>query len=115
MAKYEERFRGNFDDFLGFLEKGIRSRSVTSSYEERSDYERNGVRCAVRAYERYSMIGGSRVSLTFVLIGVDDDLFVSVISTGGSQAMLIKINTIGETNFLRSTIKIIEEYKKGHK
>ena len=86
-------------------------RSVTSSYEEKSDYEKNGVRCAVRVYERYSVVGSSRVSLAIVLMGAEEELFVSAISTGGSQAMLFKINTIGEKSFLNLAIEIIEEYK----
>ena len=86
--------------------------SVSASYEEGSDYEKDGTRCAIRAYERYSIIGSSRVSLSIVLIGVDDELFVSAISTGGSQAMFFKINTIGEKNFLQSAVELIEEYKR---
>ncbi|MCL1978541.1 MAG: DUF6054 family protein, partial [Methanomassiliicoccaceae archaeon] len=109
--KYESRLQGDFDDFLRFLENGIMNGSISASFEEGSDFGKNGVRCAVRAYERYSMMGSSRVSLSFVLIGVDKELFITVISTGGSQAIFFKINTIGEKSFLQSAVDIIEEYK----
>ena len=111
MAKYEGRFRGNFKDFLTHLDNEILKGSKSASYEEGSDFVKNDVHCAVRVYERYSAIGGKRVSLSIVLIGVDDDLFVSAISTGGSQAVFYKINTIGEKNFLQCAVDIIEGYK----
>ena len=69
MAKYEYRFHGNFDTALDRLHQGILSGSVTASFEDGSDYEAGGLRCAVRVYERYSMTGGGRLSLTLTLVG----------------------------------------------
>jgi hypothetical protein len=112
MAKYESRLQGNFNEFLQVLENGILKGSVSSSFEDGSDYEHNGVRCAVRVYERYSMIGSNRVSLSITLIGNSNDLFVSAITSGGSQAVFFKINTLGEGSFLQRAIEIIEEYKR---
>jgi len=111
MAKYESRFRGNFKDFLSYLDNGILTGSKSATFEEGSDFVKNDVYCAVRVYERYSAIGGGRVSLSIVLIGVDDDLFVSAISTGGSSALFYKINTVGEKKFLQNAVEIIEGYK----
>ena len=69
MAKYEYRFHGNFDTALDRLHQGILSGSVTASFEDGSDYSAGGVRCAVRVYERYSLAGGNRLSLTLMLLG----------------------------------------------
>ena len=111
MAKYESKLQGNFDEFLNALENGILNGSASASYEDGSDYRDGGVRCAVRVYERYSMMGGNRVSLSVTVIGTETELFVSAITAGGSQAMLFKINTIGEESFLQCAIDIIEDYK----
>lgn len=100
MAKYEYRFRGNFDTALDRLHNGILNGSITASYEEGSDYSLNGVRCAVRVYERYSVSGGNRLSLTLTLLGQGEDLFLSAIAAGGSQGMFFKINTWSEESFL---------------
>ena len=54
----------------------------------------------MRVYERYSVVGGNRVSLNLTLAGEGEDLFLSAITSGGSQAMLFKINTWGEEAFL---------------
>ena len=112
MAKYESKMQGDFDELLQKLDTGILQGSASAHREDGSDYSANGVRCAVRVYERYSMIGSSRVSLNVTLIGKDGELFVSAISSGGSQAVFFKINRWGEGNFLQCAVDIIEEYRK---
>ena len=112
MAKYESRLQGDFNEFLSIMEDRILKGSASASFENGSDYEKNGVRCAVRVYERYSLAGSNRVSLNITLIGNGNDLFVSAITSGGSQAVFFKINTLGEGNFLQRAIDIIEEYKR---
>ena len=112
MAKYESRLRGDFDDLLNRLHSGILSGSISAKYEDGSDYKNNGVRCALRVYERYSMIGSNRVSLSVTLIGDGQDLFISAITSGGSQAVFLKINTLGERSFLNCAVDIIESYKR---
>lgn len=109
MAKYERRFCGNFNAALARLHDGILSGSTSASYEEGSAWEGGGVRCAVRVYERYSVLGGNRLSATVTLIGQGEDLFLSVITAGGSQAMFFKINTWGESNFLADIQALAEE------
>ena len=112
MPKYESNVRGGFDEFLHIMDDGILMGSASASFEDGSYYENSGVRCAVRVYERYSAMGSNRVSLSITLIGNGDDLFVSAITAGGSQAMFFKINRIGENSFLQKAIDIIEDYKR---
>ena len=45
-------------------------------------------------------MGGNRVSLNLTLAGEESQLFLSAITSGGSQAMLFKVNTLGEEAFL---------------
>ena len=111
MAKYESRLSGDFGEFLSILENGILKGSASASLEDGSDYVSQGVRCAVRVYERYSIIGSNRVSLSVTLIGTGSELFVSAITAGGSQAVFFKINTLGEESFLQRAVDIIEDYK----
>lgn len=110
MAKYENRFKGNFFEVLRLLENGIINSSLSASYENGSDYQNGEIKCAVRVYERYSMIGSNRVSLSFTLIGDGDYLFLSAITSGGSQAMFFKFNTFGEEAFLDCLIKVLNSY-----
>lgn len=100
MAKYERRFFGDFDHVLQTLHNEILSGSISASYEDGSDYSTDAVRCAVRVYERYSYLGGNRVSMNLTLIGNGTDLFLSIVTSGGSQGVFLKINTWGEESFL---------------
>lgn len=100
MAKLEKSIRGNFDEVLSRLDEGILGGSMSASLEDGSDFECGGLRCAVRVYERYSWTGGNRLSMTLTLFGSDGDLKLSAITSGGSNAMFFKMNTIGEDAFL---------------
>jgi len=111
MAKYESKLKGDFDELLQKLDNGILSGSVSAHLEDSSDYSNGDIRCTVRVYERYSMMGGSRVSMSITLIGCPQELFVSAITSGGSQAVFFKINTLGEESFLRHAVDIVEAYK----
>ena len=108
MAKYERRFSGNFYSALSALHDGILNGSASATYEDGSDCTAGDVRCAVRVYERYSLVGGNRVSLNLTLVGNGRDLFLSAITSGGSQAVFLKLNTIGEESFLADVSRIAE-------
>jgi hypothetical protein len=112
MAKYECNLIGNIDELSETIDKGIMEGSLSASYENGSYYTNGGVTCVVRVYERYSMIGENRVSLSVTLVGnEDDDIFVSAITSGGSQAVLFKINTFGEEAFLDKLVEIVERFR----
>ena len=112
MAQYETSLTGRFDDLLNYIERQVLQGSASASREGGASYEMDGVRCAVRVFERYSYMGGNRLSLSVTLFGKDDDLRLTAITAGGSQALLFKINTWGEEAFLKKFVNAIEEYKK---
>ena len=107
MAKYERTITGDFDGVLRRLHDGVMNGSASASYEDGSDYRSGDFRCAVRVYERYSWSGGNRVSMSMTLAGRGDELFLSAITSGGSQAMFFKVNTWGEENFLDTLRELI--------
>lgn len=111
MAKYECSFTGDFEEFLCIVEEKILSGSVSASLEDDSNYQIGDVFCAVRVYERYSMLGGNRVSLNLTLLGNGNNLFLSAITSGGSQAVFFKMNTLGEEAFLDCLTQIVENYR----
>jgi hypothetical protein len=112
MAKYERSLTGNFDGFLEYLHEDITRGSISASYEDGSQVSRGSVRIATRVYERYSYMGGNRVSLNLTLVGEGNNLFLSAITSGGSQAVFFKINTLGEGAFLDKLIQAVEHYIK---
>ena len=110
MAKLEYRLTGGFDNILSTIDRGILSGSLSASYEDGSDIYVNGVRCCVRVYERYSISGSNRVSLNVTLMGTNDEIYLSAITSGGSQATFFKINTWGEESFLEQLDGIVSPY-----
>ena len=113
MAKYERQLTGDFDVVLGRLFDAVMNGSMSASYEDGSDWDANGVRFAVRVFERYSWMGGNRVSMNLTLVGHGSSLFLSAITSGGSQAVFWKVNTMGEESFLETIMPVAEEYAAG--
>ena len=112
VAKFEKHLTGNFDEFLQRISDSVLNGSMSASYEDGSDCTSGEVRCAVRVFERYSYMGGNRVSMNVTLVGNDRDLFFSAITSGGSQAVFFKLNTLGEESFLEKLVPIVENYKR---
>ena len=109
MAKLETVIHDeSFDGILTRIEEGFMRGSVSASLEDKSDFEGGGCRCAVRVFERFSMMGSNRVSLSVTLFqGTDGVIHLSAITSGGSQAMFFKINTFGEQAFLEKLEQIL--------
>ena len=97
MAIFEKTIRNqNFDTLLRKLEHAIPDSSWSAELEAGSDFKEGSARCSVRVFERYSMVGGNRLSLTLTLFqNGDEPIRLSAITTGGSQAVFFKMNTLG--------------------
>ena len=111
MAKLETTLYGSLDAWIDKIETGILEGSVSAMLEDQSDYcSADGqTRCCVRVFERYSMAGGNRVSLNVTLFqDATGAIQCSAITSGGSKAAFMKLNTIGEETFLDCFQEIVE-------
>ena len=111
MAKYEAELKGNFSEILEAIDDAVMSNSASASLEDKSNFSAGDTVCAVRVYERYSYSGQNRVSMNITLLKADNRIFVTVITSGGSQGLFLKFNTFGESAFLDTVIATIEKYK----
>ena len=94
MAIFEKTIRNqNFDTLLRKLEHAIPDSSWSAELEAGSDFKEGSARCSVRVFERYSMVGGNRLSLTLTLF--------------------FKMNTLGEDAFLEDVKQLLEEILEG--
>lgn len=108
MAKYETVVHDDFESLISRVVNGIIDGSFSASLEEESDFISGDSRCSVRVFERYSYAGKNRVSLNVTFFqGNDGEIHISAITSGGSQAMLFKVNTFGEEAFLDKLIEIL--------
>ena len=111
MAKLETTLNGDFDDILQTIESGILNGSFSATLEEQSDIRSEDTRVSVRAFERYSMIGGNRLGLTVVLFEkAGGPVFLTAVTTGGSSAVIWKINHFGEDAFLDRLADVLSRY-----
>ena len=101
MAKLEQTVNADFYQILGKIENGILKGSMSASLEDSTDFCDGDARCSVRVFERYSYAGNNRVSLSITLFqNAGGPVRITAITSGGSQAMFFKINTLGENAFL---------------
>lgn len=109
MAKFETTVRGDFSRVLQKITDGILNGSFTASLEDSSDFRSGDARCSVRVFERYSYMGSNRVSLSVTVFqNGTEPVKISAITSGGSQAMFFKVNTLGEEAFLDKLREILE-------
>ena len=109
MAKLERSLTGDFDLVLARLNSAVLNGSMSATLEDKSDYTIGPVRVAVRMYERYSALGGNRVAMCVTLAGEGNELRLTAITAGGSQAMFFKVNTWGEESFLDTLADIVNK------
>lgn len=68
------------------------------------------VKCTILVFERYSYLGKNRVSLNVTILGHGDEIEVIATTAGGSQAVLFKVNTWGEENYLSYFEFVVNQY-----
>ena len=112
MAKYVRNLTGDFRGLLNVVEQGILGGSVSATLEDSADYNTGDVNVAVRVFECYSWLVGKRLSLSGTLVGHGSELFISGITSGGSQAVFFKINTFGEGAFLDKFAAIVDGFRQ---
>lgn len=109
MSKLEAVLSGDFDRILVDLDNVI-MQSISATLEDISDFFMEDCRCSVRVYERYSILGNNRLSMTIMLLQKGDQIRFSAITSGGSSAILFKVNTVGESAFLDRIRGVISKY-----
>ena len=103
---------GSADALAEHLDERITSGSVSASIEHGGELSLGDARMILRTYERYSMMGGNRVTLSVSILAVGDQMGVALTTSGGSEAVFFKVNTFGEEAFMDKGIEAIESF--GH-
>lgn len=108
MAKLERSVKGDFSQIREKIKNGILQGSMSASLEDSSYFSSGDAKCCVMVFERYSYMGGNRVSMNVTMFqNGDGDVLISAITAGGSQAMFFKVNTWGEEAFLDKLREIL--------
>lgn len=109
MAKYECTLQGDLNAWKEKIREGILGGSLSASLEEESYFFEGDARCSVQVFERYSYMGSNRVSLSVTLFqSAGGPIYLSAITSGGSQAVFFKLNTWGEEAFLDKLQELLQ-------
>jgi len=105
MAKFECTIPGSygFDDVLKYFHDHLSSSSFSASFEDGSDYRTGTLRVSTRVYERYTLMGDNRLSMTVTLASAGGEIFASAITAGGGGG-LVKVWGWGEDSYLKHFI-----------
>ena len=101
----------SFDTILHRIETGILEGSISASMEGSQDFASGSARCSVRVFERYSYIGGNRLSMSVTLFQEGNGpTHLCAVTSGGSQAVFFKINRFGEDAFMEKLEELLAEF-----
>ncbi|MBQ9120406.1 MAG: hypothetical protein IJY09_10205 [Lachnospiraceae bacterium] len=114
MAKYECELYGDFARIYRDIDDAVVNGSMSATREDYSDLSIGDCKCVVTVYERYSWMGGNRVSMNVTLMEANGHIKLSAITSGGSQAMFFKVNTWGEESFLETISEVVEQYRRNY-
>jgi hypothetical protein len=113
MSHYECDLTGDVEALIAHLDSAIVAGSISANVENGADRRIGDARMVVRVYERYSAMGGNRVSLSIAVLAVGQQLSVSAITSGGSQAVFWKLNTFGEEAFMEKAVDALGSFSGG--
>jgi hypothetical protein len=112
MAHFQTELVGDLDALAAHLDQAILGKSVTAELQDATDRPLGPARMMVRGYERYSAFGGNRVSLTVSILAVGEQMLVSMVALGGSQAMFFKLNSTSERTFLERGVSALRSFAR---
>lgn len=101
---------GSADALANHLDAAIAAGSVSASIEHQDELGIGDARMILRTYERYSMMGDNRVTLSVSILAVGDQMEVALTTSGGSQAVFFKLNTFGESAFMDKGLAALDSF-----
>ena len=108
MARQDWIFNGyGIEEIADLITSGILKGSISASLEDSTYFSYGDVSCIVLVFERYSIIGSNRLSLTVTLFSEPGRVRVSGISSGGSEGVFWKVNTLGENAFIDALVGVL--------
>lgn len=109
MAKYKCTLKSDFNEAYASIKESFSHLSSSTTLESEEHQTFVDINYGALVFERYSFFGGNRVSLSVFLVGNADTTNVMMFTSGGSQAILFKINTVGEETFLDKAIDCLKK------
>ena len=112
MAKFECVIPGTygFEETLKYFHDYLSTSSLSSSYEDGSDFRTEKMKVAVRVYEKYTILGENRLSMTVTLATDGTDIYATAITAAGSGGF-VKVWAWGEDGYLEHFIEAAKQFE----
>jgi hypothetical protein len=111
---YESRsLEGSARALANHLDAVISGGSISASVESGDELSIGDAVMILRTYERFSLAGSNRVTLSVSILAVGNRMEVGLTTSGGSQAIFLKINTFGEQAFMDKGIAALDAFDRG--
>lgn len=104
---------GSADALATHFDNAISTGSVSASVEHDEELSIGDARVILRTYERYSVTGGNRLTMSVTILAVAERLEVALATSGGSQGVFFKINKFGEEAFMDRGVEAIDSFVDG--
>jgi len=101
MAKYEKCVHGDFNKILEQLDEVIFKSGLSIELVDKSNYEDENVKMAVRVYDKYFMRNSSRASLNVTIIDSGREVFISAIGAGGGNGAIFNFSLGAESELTK--------------
>lgn len=110
MAKYETSLKGNFENFVSFIDNDIENSSFSMNLVDKSDYTFETTKIAVRVYDKFFMRNSNRASLNVTIVANEDNIFISAIGAGGGSGLIFNFSLGAEDDMVYYVTKAVESF-----
>jgi hypothetical protein len=108
---YTRSLTGSADALAQHFDDAITMSSISASVEHANELSLGDARMILRTYERYSMTGSNRVTLSVSILAVGTTMDVALTTSGGSEALFFKINYFGEAAFMDKATEALDAFE----
>lgn len=105
---YKREVNKDINEVSHKIQEAFANMNLSSSLEDSVKEVVDSKLVELMIFERFSMFGSNRVSLSVMLIGDAYTTKIFMKASGGSQGALLKINTFSESSFLNKAIKKLD-------
>ncbi len=109
MSSLNRIVQGNFDTVVKEVENGIMNSSLSASFEDDYNTMVGGKQVALRIFERYTMMGGNRLTMSVLFTERGNDSVEIYAVTSGGGGGLVKIINWGEDSFLGTLERVLND------
>ena len=110
MAKLSMQGHGSVHQISQLLVREIEASGLSTTLVDSVERTVGSSFVQVMVFEKYYMRSSNRASLTVVVTGIDDQVFVDAIGAGGGQGAFLRFSWGAEEDFVGLVGRILRSY-----